>query len=248
MDRDSIVIIYDNNLYNRNLKSGWGFSCLVTENNNAILFDTGADSDTLLYNIKHLKINTKIIDAIVISHMHYDHTGGLAGLLTYNLKNNSNVLIFFPSSVNNRDLRLIKTFGILKQNIKIITNPQKITNNIYSTGSLGSFIKEQSLVIDTKKGLIIITGCAHPGITYIVKRSIELFRNKPLLVLGGFHLFSKSEREIFKIIEQFKQLGVKYVSPCHCSGDTARTLFKKEYGKYYIDVGVGKIINIKDLK
>ncbi|RKX99299.1 MAG: MBL fold metallo-hydrolase [Spirochaetes bacterium] len=248
IDKNRITILYDNNLYNRNLKSGWGFSCLVTFKDSTILFDTGADSDTLLYNMNHLGINPKIINTIVISHMHFDHTGGLIGLLTFNINYNKNMLLFFPSSAGNRDIKLVESLGILKQNIRIITKPQKIANSIYTTGSLGGFIKEQSLIINTNKGIIIITGCAHPGISYIVEKSIKLLKSNPLLVIGGFHLFGRNDREILKIIKKFKKLGVKYVSPCHCSGDNARILFKKEYGKYYIADGVGKIININDLE
>lgn len=69
-----------------------------------------------------------------------------------------------------------------------------------------------------------------------------------LLVMGGFHLSGKSKGEIEKIISSFKKLGVRYVGPWHCSGNTARRLFKKEYHKNFINVGVGKVITIDDLK
>jgi 7,8-dihydropterin-6-yl-methyl-4-(beta-D-ribofuranosyl)aminobenzene 5'-phosphate synthase len=51
------------------------------------------------------------------------------------------------------------------------------------------------------------------------------------LVLGGFHLSGASENMILSIIEQFRELGVEKVAPCHCSGDRARALFKTEFGK-----------------
>jgi len=240
-----LVILYDNTLYNQNLKSGWGFSCLVVYLKNVVMFDTGADSETLLYNMKYFNINPAIINSIVISHMHYDHTGGLKGLLSYK---NKNVYIYLPSSALHRDIKSLEYLGVSSHNIKIIRGPQKIADNIFSTGSLGGYIKEQSLVINTERGLIIVTGCAHPGITYIINTSIKLFRNTPLFVIGGFHLFNKSKKEILKIIEQFKKLNVKYVSPCHCSGEKARELFKKEYSNHYIEGGVGKEINIDYLK
>jgi len=60
--------------------------------------------------------------------------------------------------------------------------------------------------------------------------------------MGGFHLGGVSKDEIEKIILSFRKLGVRYVGPCHCSGNTARDLFKKEYGKNFVDIGVGRII------
>jgi 7,8-dihydropterin-6-yl-methyl-4-(beta-D-ribofuranosyl)aminobenzene 5'-phosphate synthase len=96
--------------------------------------------------------------------------------------------------------------------------------------------------------LIVITGCAHPGIVKIVNKAKDLFKNTVLLVMGGFHLGGESKGEIENIISSFRKLGVSYVGPCHCSGDTARQLFKKEYGENFINVGVGRIVTMTDLK
>lgn len=64
--------------------------------------------------------------------------------------------------------------------------------------------------------------------------------------MGGFHLGSKSEHEIQKIIANLKELGVIYVGPCHCSGDKARKLFQEAYGEKYLQVGAGRIIIISE--
>ena len=52
-----------------------------------------------------------------------------------------------------------------------ISVPRKISDFVYTTGELYGPPEEQALIIDSKKGLIIITGCAHPGIVNIVKKS-----------------------------------------------------------------------------
>jgi 7,8-dihydropterin-6-yl-methyl-4-(beta-D-ribofuranosyl)aminobenzene 5'-phosphate synthase len=93
----------------------------------------------------------------------------------------------------------------------------------------------------------VITGCAHPGIVQIVTASKNLIKDNVFLVIGGFHLRDNSQSEIENIIYRLKNLGVRYVGPCHCTGDLARDLFKKEFGEYYIEVGVGKRIFFKDL-
>lgn len=95
--------------------------------------------------------------------------------------------------------------------------------------------------------MVVITGCAHPGIIKIVSKAKDLLNEDILLVMGGFHLTGESSNIIESIVSKFKELGVQYAGPCHCSGDVTRQLFGKEYEKNFIKVGVGKVIEIKDL-
>jgi 7,8-dihydropterin-6-yl-methyl-4-(beta-D-ribofuranosyl)aminobenzene 5'-phosphate synthase len=94
--------------------------------------------------------------------------------------------------------------------------------------------------------MIIITGCAHPGIIKIIQRAKELFNEQVLLVMGGFHLGGESTERLASIIASFKSLGVIYAAPCHCSGEAARQKFSREYGDKYLILGVGKIIRYQD--
>jgi len=72
--------------------------------------------------------------------------------------------------------------------------------------------------LDTKKWLIIITGCAHPGIVDIVKKATKILPYKKIyLVMGGFHLSGDSYSEIEEIIEVFRNLAVQKIAPSHCS-------------------------------
>ena len=128
----------------------------------------------------------------------------------------------------------------------MVGNFLRIATDVYSTGELGTLIKEQALIINTNNGLIVITGCAHPGIVQIVKKAQELISSNVLLVMGGFHL-GENINSIKEIIRDFKKLGVKHVGPCHCSGEAARRLFAKEYGQNYTNVGVGTVIKVEEL-
>jgi len=217
----SITTLYDNYQSDPGLKIGWGFSCLIKVNGKRILFDTGADSETLLSNMEKMEINPKNIDFVFISHLHGDHTGGLPGLLAIK----PGLKVYKPESFFASD---------------------EIISGVWTTGPLGTWIKEQSLILNTKKGLIIITGCAHPGIVNIVKKAKEMFPRENIhLVLGGFHLSGASDSELRSIISDFKKLRVQKVAPCHCSGDRCRELFEEEYQNDFIENGVGKIINIE---
>jgi 7,8-dihydropterin-6-yl-methyl-4-(beta-D-ribofuranosyl)aminobenzene 5'-phosphate synthase len=237
----SITVVYDNYLYQQGLKTEWRFSCLIKGCEKTILFDTGGDGDILLENMDKLGVTFKDIDVIVISHSHGDHTGGLYHVL----ERNSDVTVYLAG-------RFSDTFkGIAEEKgakVVKVYDSIKICENVYSTGALGGAIIEQSLIIKTEKGLIIITGCAHPGIVHIVEKAKELVKSDVLLVMGGFHLQDRNPSYLERIISQFKSLGVRYAGPSHCSGDLTRELFEREYGGNYIEIGVGRIIILDELQ
>ena len=237
----SITVSYDNNPYKERLTTAWGFSCVIRGTEKTILFDTGGDGSILLTNMEELGINPKEIDLVVLSHIHGDHVGGLPSFL----RKNPEVVVYLPKSFPKGFKDEVKEYGA---KIIEVQGPLKICEGVYSTGELGTWIKEQSLIIYTEKGLVVITGCAHPGIVKIVNKAKDLVKGDVLLVMGGFHLGGESKGEIEKIVSSFRKLGVSYVGPCHCSGDAARQLFKEEYGENFINIGVGRVITMSDLK
>jgi len=232
-----LTVVYDNNPYREGLKTAWGFSCLIRVAGKNILFDTGRNGTILMENMKELKISPSAIGMIVLSHVHDDHTGGLSSFL----KENNRVTVYIAESFPENISREIEKYGAKAVRVK---EPLGLCKGICSTGELGTSIKEQSLIVKTNKGLIIITGCAHPGIVGVVNMAKNLMGDKVLLVLGGFHLGDKSKKDIARIVFSFKEMGVNYVGPSHCTGDKARAIFEEEYKDNFISVGVGKEIKI----
>jgi 7,8-dihydropterin-6-yl-methyl-4-(beta-D-ribofuranosyl)aminobenzene 5'-phosphate synthase len=125
-----------------------------------------------------------------------------------------------------------------------VSGPVEICPAVFSTGELGSGIKEQSLIVETEPGLIIITGCAHPGIVHIAATARNLRDQKIHLILGGFHLGSTSEDQLARIVEQLQVLGVEKVAPSHCSGDRAIRLFADTWKENCISSGCGARIAV----
>jgi 7,8-dihydropterin-6-yl-methyl-4-(beta-D-ribofuranosyl)aminobenzene 5'-phosphate synthase len=235
--RVTITILYDNNEYDERLETAWGFSCLVEGLEKTILFDTGGSSEMLLSNMRKLGLDPEDVEVIVISHIHYDHLGGLAGFL----EQNHHPTVYLPKSLPKR---IKNTVRDSEAKLVEVCDPVKICENTYSAGELGTWIKEQSLVVKTTKGLVVITGCAHPGVANVVQEAKKLLKDDVYLVLGGFHLCWMNPLQLKGIVNGVKKEEVKMVAPCHCSGDLARSAFENVYGDNFIRVGVGKRLEI----
>ena len=233
----TMTILYDNNPHDPRLRTAWGFSCLITLKTTTILFDTGGDGRLLTENMAKLGVNTNSIQIIILSHIHGDHTGGLEAIL----EDTNNVTVYLPASFPSSFKRNVEG---RRGSVVEVQQAMEVCECAATTGVLGVGIEEQSLMVKTREGLVVVTGCAHPGVVNIVREAKELTGDEVYLVLGGFHLASKSEKEITQIISEMKGLGVRKVAPCHCSGSTARRLFKESFKADYIEAGVGMILRI----
>lgn len=232
----SISILYDNYILTNNTKSDlWGFSCLILTADKTILFDTGKNSEILLQNGKSMGVNLDAIDQVVISHNHPDHTGGLDVIL----QKNPGIKVYFPISFPANFEENIE----IKNGMPIrVDKSLKIAEHVYLTGEMGDQIKEQSLILDTPNGLIIITGCSHPGIVNILQAARIMFHKDIIGVIGGFHLKDYENAQIEEIINKFKDIGVKQCGATHCTGFSSIALFKKAYGENFITMGVGRVL------
>ncbi len=236
----SITIIYDNNPYKEGMETAWGFSCVVEGMEETILFDTGGNGDLLLENMKKMKIDPNKIETVVLSHIHGDHTGGMLKFL----EQNSDVRVFFPESFPDSFKEKVNSLGA---ELLEVNKETQVCKKVYSTGQMGTFIKEQGLILRTEKGIILITGCAHPGILKMAQKADHMFEEDILLVMGGFHLEWAMAGKVKRIIKAFKDINVKYAGPCHCTGEKARAIFKEHFGENYINAGAGKVIKLIEL-
>jgi 7,8-dihydropterin-6-yl-methyl-4-(beta-D-ribofuranosyl)aminobenzene 5'-phosphate synthase len=202
-----ITIVYDNET-KPPLKSDWGFACLIESNNHAVMFDTGAHSDILIYNLSKIGLINKKIDAVVLSHDHFDHTGGLEGLLALQ-----------------PDLKIIEPSSL--------TTPTELFPGIMSSGTIDvKGVPEQSLFCSVENGLVIVTGCSHPGLENILKLASEL--GIIHAVIGGFHGFNN-----YKALD-----GISAIIPCHCTSQ--KHDIQITYPNAYKECSVGKVFKFKN--
>jgi 7,8-dihydropterin-6-yl-methyl-4-(beta-D-ribofuranosyl)aminobenzene 5'-phosphate synthase len=237
-----VTILYDNNRFDPHLETAWGFSCLVRGLEKTILFDTGGDSYTLLGNMRQLGVEPAEIDIVVLSHFHGDHTGGLGGFL----EKNPRVVVYLPGSFPGNFKKAVTSLGA---RVEEVLKSKELCVGVYTTGELGDGIREQALALKTAGGLVVITGCAHPGIVKIVRKAKEITGEETVyLVAGGFHLGGEPPSRLESIAKELRRLSVRKVAPCHCSGEGTRSFFREKFGPDYLESGVGRRIRLPHLE
>jgi 7,8-dihydropterin-6-yl-methyl-4-(beta-D-ribofuranosyl)aminobenzene 5'-phosphate synthase len=229
-----IIVLYDNYQFTENTRADWGFACLIIKENDTILFDTGAKADILFHNLKALNIDITTIQTLVISHHHGDHAGNIFPIL----EANSRLQVFLPTSLDGNFRQMVGGYGVRNS---VESNIREIAHNIFLSGEMGFQIREQALVIKTRKGLIVISACGHPGIDRMVSKISRKFNQRVYRVIGGFHLEGYSEKEVQKVIDNLIGCGVSCVAPGHCTGEKAIELFRQTYQDGFVPCGTGQI-------
>jgi len=212
-------ILYDNEA-KTGFKRGWGFSCLVGDR---FLFDTGADINILLFNMNKSHVKFESINNVVLSHEHRDHVGGFQIL-----RQLGRVEVYVPKSFSSQFKRRLASYPNV--NLTEVSEAREISERFFTTGELGSTIREQSLIIKTDKGVTVVTGCSHPGLENILDKASHF--GKIYGVVGGFHGFSR--------LEALK--GVSLIVPCHCT--TRKREILRAYSKSSKKCSAGCIIEI----
>ena len=207
-------ILYDNRA-KPGFESGWGFSCLLEKEGEKIIFDTGWDGRVLTKNMERFGDSPENIEKVVISHSHWDHSGGLSAI------RNKNLEVYVPLSFGNHiEGESSSRFKLIK-----VKDPQKITNGVWTTGELKNKEEEQALVVETKNGLFILVGCSHPGVDKIVEAASNF--GKVIGIIGGLHKSTD-----YDVLEKMEKIVCS-----HCTAHKKEIL--KRFPEAYMDGEVG---------
>ena len=223
-----IAVLYDN-YASGDLRPGWGFSVLIRTEGATAMLDAGADKMVLEHNAKQLGINLESVAALTLSHDHCDHIGAMTSVLHKGLH------LYVPKAFAKRFARVQRS-GI---DLHVVKGAVDIVPGVRSIGQMGRVIPEQALLVDGAEGPVLITGCAHMGITKLVKRATDLAGAPMDLVLGGFHLFREKKEAIDRAIVDLLELGVRRVGASHCTGDVAIAAIREAYGDDFVNIQVG---------
>jgi len=235
----TLSVLFDKEVKDDSFSGGWGLSYLMGED---LLFDTGEKFDYLAHNAEKMHLDLASFKKIVITHDHWDHTGGLWGLL----KLNPQRIVYACSGFSREFKDRVKSAGAVLIEVK---EKEEIVPGIYSTGEIkteykGEPLSEQALVLDKGDHCLLFSGCAHPGIVMMAEKVKNDFAKPVTAVLGGFHLLDKEKRYVEYVITQLRDMGVTRVAAVHCTGFDAQVLFKQAWKKDFISLKTGMTLEV----
>jgi 7,8-dihydropterin-6-yl-methyl-4-(beta-D-ribofuranosyl)aminobenzene 5'-phosphate synthase len=233
-----IRIVYDNTAAEPGLQADWGFAAAVDWRGRRILFDGGARPEVLKQNLAKLSIPPQSFEALVLSHAHHDHSGGLFQDNFHRPGAPLFLLARFPPAL----AQSAEASGL---NPRRIEGSREIVPGIYTTGTVEGTPPEQALVIETGQGIIVLTGCSHPGVVMMVEAALK---QRPAgavrLLAGGFHMLKESPAAIREAIQRLRSLGVQSIAPTHCTGEQAMAMFREAFGARCLSAGAGKRLTL----
>jgi 7,8-dihydropterin-6-yl-methyl-4-(beta-D-ribofuranosyl)aminobenzene 5'-phosphate synthase len=264
-----VTILYDAFGPPSGLEKDWGFAALIEYGGRRVLFDTGNDAGILERNVKRLGIDLTRLDAVVLSHRHGDHTSGLGHLLQVN---KDVIIwapregAFFKSEPPReflarhpdlpRNLRYFEggqptrwvsgtpwsgaNFAQVTATTEILPGFYLLTTRSGKPGTLE--MNEVSLAVRTPKGLVVLVGCAHPGVENILAQAAKIDARLHMVV-GGFHLVLTPREDIERVAGVLHQeLKVERVAPGHCTSELGFAILLDRFKERFEEAGLGAVL------
>mgnify|MGYP006294495343 CR=1 FL=1 len=247
-----LLVLYDGTAVREGLQTGWGFAGLVELAGYRMLFDTGAKSEVLAHNMRELGVDPADLDALFLSHAHWDHVGGVDAVLGRREKLGRraelevHVLTAFPDEIKRqlaeRGAR-VRIHGPLMDD-DVSAEMMRIGPGLYTTGQLESSPPEQGLVVRVEDGVSLITGCGHPLVNRMAAAVARRFEAPVRLVAGGFHLFRSEDAQARAVFRGLERVGVERIAPLHCTGERALPIGEGIFGDRQLAGGAGSTFGL----
>lgn len=254
-----MTVIVDNVAHGE-LAGEWGLSILVEYGGKNILVDAGA-SPLFATNMEKLGLDMAAVDYAVLSHAHYDHANGMIRFFQGNNRAKFYVQQAAREDCYGKRLCFRRYIGMprgvltdyadrivqVSGKYELLPGAYLLSHTTPGLAAIGArermyrrtaqgwrpddFAHEQSLVLETDKGLVIINSCSHGGAVNIIREVREAFPDRPVYgIIGGFHLYNKKPAEVRAVARELQATGVSYVCTGHCTRERACDILEQELG------------------
>lgn len=254
-----IITLVENTCGHEGCIAEHGLSLYIETEMHKLLLDTG-QTDAVVKNAKILGIDLSAVDTVILSHGHYDHSGGI---MPFSQINHTAQIIMQrkaaePHYNGERYIGIDKAILDLP-NVRLIDGDVRLDDELYLFGGItgrrcypqgncklsrmengekvpDDFSHEQCLVIKQNGRHWLLSGCSHNGILNILDRYKEIFGNAPDYVLTGFHMMKKegehTDKEKAVITRTAQELSRMNTVfySGHCTGIPAFELMKNIMG------------------
>lgn len=271
MDIRAVVLI--DNIAEAPLESEWGLSVYIEYRGRRILLDTGA-SGKFLSNAKRLGVDISSVSHGVLSHAHYDHADGMdaffdhcsaakfylrsgteencysgegsdrhyIGVRQGMLSDRADRIIYADG-----DHRLFEGAWLIPHKYDMEQAGKNAHMYLLDDGAWKTdcFAHEQSLVLETEKGLVIFNSCCHGGADVIIKEVSDFFGGKKIhALIGGLHLFRSDDGTVLDMAHRLSDSGIGIIYTGHCTGDRGFQLLKQVLGGRIMQIYSGMNIEL----
>jgi len=265
-----ITILTENLAYRNGLVAEHGLSFLVEDEGFSVLFDTG-QSDVFLRNAKTLGIDLGTVNALVLSHGHYDHSGGLAHFCAAN--SGAKIYVgpgFFTPKFNKtgkaigavlppgNEHRFVEVHGTVEiapslhivGDVPILDDSDTHFEGLFvqkgTSKEEDRFSEEQFLCKVRGDSLIVVSGCNHRGITNVAAEAETRFSRPIKFLLGGFHLKDTETALAKKILGTLALRDISLLGACHCTGVEKYPLVRDAFGTRAFYAHAGTVLTDED--
>jgi len=263
----TVTTLMENTSPRAELAAEHGLSLLIEGGGRRILYDAGP-SPRFLLNARAMGVSLDGLDALVISHSHYDHTGGAAALLARPEKPAAIYVgweFFTPRFGRREDGRYCEVGSVLEQcaitaakvPCRVVgSEPVALGNGVWLVSGFDSledmemptdamvrkteagleadpFTEELAVVLELQEGLALISGCSHTGVVSMCRALQNRFGRPVTVFVGGTHLMGADSDRIRRTCLRLRELGVKQLGACHCSGEAACTHFEANFPGFF---------------
>lgn len=225
-----LAVLVDNHRYRPGLETAWGLSILLESGGTVVLFDTGPSPSILLHNARVMGFNLSRVGVVVISHRHLDHCGGLQAVPR-------RVRLYIPPDQWLREYAERLGFKPV-----IVNSTTEVAPGVYVLKPLLGPPWEVALAVRTGRGVVVVTGCAHPGVVGFVREALRL--GHVYMVIGGFHLAGAPPSTIRRVVEELIGMGVEKIAPIHCSGEEIVRYLEERHPGVLVRAGAGYTVEL----